>query len=81
MIMTESFARGTEPADTCHLHVGKSLCTKMGEAAATSVEHQRPEITAPDTTAPAVGTGNDVISTNSSLGGPTPAAPTARTRR
>ena len=47
---------------------------------APGVEHQRPETPAPDTATPA-GAGNDVISTNSSLGGPTPAAPTARTRR
>jgi len=31
MLMTEFFVRGTEPTDTCHLHVGRSLFARMGD--------------------------------------------------
>jgi len=31
MVMTEYFVRGTEPTDTCHLHVGRSLFARMGD--------------------------------------------------
>jgi membrane carboxypeptidase/penicillin-binding protein len=31
MLMTEYFVRGTEPTDTCHLHVGRSLFARMGD--------------------------------------------------
>jgi hypothetical protein len=31
MIMTEYFVRGTEPTETCDMHVGRSLFAKMGD--------------------------------------------------
>jgi penicillin-binding protein 1A len=45
MLMTEYFVRGTEPQETCHLHVGRSLFAKMGDWFRTtpSVDHVRPE--------------------------------------
>jgi penicillin-binding protein 1A len=48
MIATEYFARGTEPQDTCHLHVGRSLFARMGDwfRAAPSVSGERPEVAA-----------------------------------
>jgi penicillin-binding protein 1A len=54
MISTEYFVRGTEPAEICHLHVGRSLFAKMGDCFrdAPKVEHERPEV-AVETAAPA----------------------------
>jgi penicillin-binding protein 1A len=54
MITTEYFVRGTEPAEICHLHVGRSLFAKMGDwfRDAPKVEHERPEV-AVETAAPA----------------------------
>ncbi|MEZ5286337.1 MAG: PBP1A family penicillin-binding protein [Vicinamibacterales bacterium] len=44
MVMTEYFVRGTEPTDTCHLHIGRSLFARMGDwfRNAPSVERQEP---------------------------------------
>jgi hypothetical protein len=44
--MTEHFVRGTEPTETCHLHVGRSLFAKVGDwfRDAPKVEGVRPEV-------------------------------------
>jgi penicillin-binding protein 1A len=48
MVSTEYFVRGTEPTDTCHLHIGRSLFAKMGDWFRDSppVQHNRPDIAA-----------------------------------
>lgn len=45
-VTTEYFVRGTEPAEICHLHVGRSLLAKMGDwfRDAPPVQHERPDI-------------------------------------
>jgi hypothetical protein len=58
-VMSEYFVRGTEPTDTCHLHVGRSLLAKMGEWFRDSppVERNGPVDAAPAATdVPAAGT-------------------------
>lgn len=44
MLMTEYFVRGTEPEESCHLHVGRTLLARMGDwfRAAPSVADQAP---------------------------------------
>jgi 1A family penicillin-binding protein len=56
MLMTEVFVRGTEPTDTCHLHVGRSLLAKMGDwfKDSPSAERNSPGDAAPAAAAPAV---------------------------
>jgi penicillin-binding protein 1A len=46
MVTTEYFARGTEPQDFCHLHVGRSIFAKMGDwfRAPAPVTGEAPEI-------------------------------------
>jgi membrane carboxypeptidase/penicillin-binding protein len=55
MLMTEYFVRGTEPAETCHLHVGRSLFAKVGDwfRDTPKVEGDRPEVVATEAPAPA----------------------------
>ena len=54
MIASEYFVRGTEPVETCHLHVGRSIFAKMGDwfRDAPNVEHDRPEVAAAEAVAP-----------------------------
>ncbi|HTM31977.1 MAG TPA: PBP1A family penicillin-binding protein, partial [Vicinamibacterales bacterium] len=57
MIVNEYFVRGTEPQEYCDQHVGRSLFAKMGDWFRDSpkAEHDRPEVAAPEPTAPAAG--------------------------
>jgi 1A family penicillin-binding protein len=57
MIITEYFVRGTEPQETCDLHIGRSLFAKVGDLfhSSPSAEHDRPEVGAPQPTTPATG--------------------------
>jgi membrane carboxypeptidase/penicillin-binding protein len=56
MISSEYFVRGTEPTDTCHLHVGRSLLAKMGDwfRDAPSAERNSAIDAAPAASAPVV---------------------------
>jgi penicillin-binding protein 1A len=58
MLMTEYFVRGTEPTDTCHLHVGRALFARMGDwfrGQPGAAERRAPgRLEEPDTPAPAV---------------------------
>jgi penicillin-binding protein 1A len=58
MLMTEYFVRGTEPEETCHLHVGRSLFARMGDwfRTAPSVRGDRPEVAAAEPARPAPST-------------------------
>jgi penicillin-binding protein 1A len=55
LLMTEHFVRGTEPTETCHLHVGRSLFAKVGDwfRDAPKVEGVRPEVAVTEAPAPA----------------------------
>ncbi len=55
MVTTEYFVRGTEPQDTCHLHVGRSLFAKMGDwfRPAPSVSGERPTVAVVEPARPA----------------------------
>jgi len=55
-VMTEYFVRGTEPQDTCNLHVGRSLFARVGDwlrEAPTVAHEQRPEVAATPPASPA----------------------------
>lgn len=54
MLMTEYFVRGTEPTDTCHLHVGRSLVARMGDWFRGSPSVSREAPPAPPAAPPAV---------------------------
>jgi penicillin-binding protein 1A len=60
MIVNEYFVRGTEPEEFCDQHVGRSLFAKMGDWFRDSpkAEHDRPEVAAPEPTAPAAASGD-----------------------
>ena len=58
MLMTEYFVRGTEPTDTCHLHVGRSLFARMGDwfrgQPVAAASHAPGSVAEPEAPAPAV---------------------------
>ena len=55
MLMTDYFVRGTEPTETCHLHVGRSLFAKMGDwfRDTPKVEGVKPDVAVTESPAPA----------------------------